>query len=84
MTMAYHPQANQPSGKGTQAVERCTTFSWRQHGLAFSDSLVLLGLHLAPEEINGFSSSEAIFGQPLVFLIELNPGGLLVRHFGTS
>jgi hypothetical protein len=66
MTTAYHPQAN-------GLVERTHRQRAREAGSDWPAHLpwVLLGLRAAPKEVSGFSSAEAVFGQPLVLPGEL-------------
>jgi transposase InsO family protein len=74
MTTAYHPQANGI----VERVHRQPKDSLRACGAGTYWPLylpwILQGLRAAPNKISGFSSTEAVFGQPLVLLGELNPG----------
>ncbi len=74
MTTAYHPQANGM----VERVHRQLKDSLRARGASTDWPLhlpwVLLGLRAAPKEISGFSSAEAVLGQPLVLPGELAPG----------
>jgi hypothetical protein len=74
MTTSYHPQAN----GWVECVNRRLKdgLPAQRAGMVWPSHLswVLLGLHAAPMEISGFSSSEAVFGQPLVLSGELTPG----------
>jgi transposase InsO family protein len=71
MTTSYHPQANGLVERAHRQLKdalraRGAGTDWPVHL-----PLVLLGLRAAPKEISGFSSAEAVFGQPLVLPGEL-------------
>jgi hypothetical protein len=66
MTTAYHPQANGLVERAHRQLKealkaRGAATDWPAH-LPWA----LLGLHAVPKEISGVSSTEAVYGQPLV------------------
>jgi transposase InsO family protein len=73
MTTAYHPQANGLVERTHRQLK--DALRAREAGADWPTHLpwVLLGLRTAPKEISGFSSAEAVFGQPLVLPGELAP-----------
>ncbi len=67
-TTSYHPQSNGMIERVHRQLKdalraRGAGLDWPSHL-----PLVLLGLRAAPKEVSGFSSAEAVFGQPLTLL----------------
>jgi transposase InsO family protein len=74
MTTSYHLQANGLVERAHRQLKdalraREAGFDWPAH-LPW----VLLGLRAAPKEVSGFSSAEAVYGQPLTLPGELSCG----------
>jgi len=70
-TTSYHPQSNGMIERVHRQLKdalraRGAGLDWPSHL-----PLVLLGLRAAPKEVSGFSSAEAVFGQPLTLPGEL-------------